>query len=230
MTDKPTYFRFISEWSFISWIAILLTLTFSCEKSPEDSGLRDIDGNVYNTVLIGTQTWMADNLRTSRLNDGTTIPLVVSDTAWSNLQKPGYCWYGGYEAFFSLNNYGPLYNYYAVTSGKLCPQGWHVPDEDEWYVLFGYLGETTAGGKMKETGTMNWLSPNTGATNESGFNALPGGKRNTYYKDYQYFRSSAYFWASEARSAMRVSYNSEDFIHESLSATDGISVRCIKDR
>ena len=95
---------------------------------------------------------MAENLRTTRLNDGTEIPLVESDTAWANLKTPGYCWYGNYEAFFNLNHYGALYNYYAVRSGKLCPVGWHVPDTDEWYTLIMFLGYDIAGGKMKETG------------------------------------------------------------------------------
>ncbi|TFG40548.1 MAG: hypothetical protein E4H43_05530, partial [Bacteroidia bacterium] len=89
---------------------IFLALTLSCEKSTEKKGLSDIDGNIYDTVVIGNQVWMAENLKTSRLNDGTEIPLVTSDTAWSNLRTPGYCWYGNYEAFFNLNHYGALYN------------------------------------------------------------------------------------------------------------------------
>jgi uncharacterized protein (TIGR02145 family) len=208
---------------------IFLTLTLACEKSPEKIGLADIDGNVYDTVVIGTQVWMAESLKTTRLNDGTVIPLVADDTAWSNLKTPGYCWYGNYEAFFNLNHYGALYNYYAVKSGKLCPAGWHVPDTDEWYTLITFLGNDIAGGKMKETGTRNWLSPNTGATNETGFNALPGGFRNAYYKDFQHFRISGHFWHSKPADAMRVTYSSEDVIHGSMSQTDGLSVRCIKD-
>jgi uncharacterized protein (TIGR02145 family) len=209
---------------------ICLTLVSDCEK-PEiaENGLIDIDGNVYDTVVIGTQVWMSENLRTTRLNDGTEIPLVTSDTAWSNLKTPGYCWYGNYEAFFSLNHYGALYNYYAVSSGKLCPVGWHVPTTDEWYTMIMFLGYDSAGGKMKETGTVNWLSPNTGATNESGFTALPGGYRNTYYKDFQKFRSSGYFWHSQVSDAMRVTYLSIDVEHVTMSRNDGLSVRCIKD-
>ena len=209
---------------------IFLVLTLTCKKSPEKTGLADIDGNVYDTVVIGTQVWMAENLKTTRLNDGTEIPLVTSDTAWSNLRTPGYCWYGNYEAFFNLNHYGALYNYYAVKTGKLCPAGWHVPETNEWYTLIIYLGENTAGGKMKETGTRNWLTPNTGATNESGFNALPGGFRNSYYKDFQRFRISGHFWHSEPADVMRVTYSSEDVIHGSLGGNDGASVRCIKDQ
>jgi len=208
---------------------ILLLLTLACEKNPGREGLNDIDGNVYETVVIGTQVWMAENLKTTRLNDGTEIPLVESDTAWSNLKTPGYCWYGNYEAFFSLNHYGALYNFHSVKTGKLCPVGWHVPSTDEWYVLKNNLGFETAGGSMKETGTRNWLSPNTGATNESGFNALPGGFRNNYYRHFQRFRVSGYFWHSGRSDAMGVSYNWVDMTHYSMSYNDGLSVRCIKD-
>jgi uncharacterized protein (TIGR02145 family) len=104
-----------------------------------------------------------------------------------------------------------------------------VPDTDEWYTLITFLGMDIAGGKMKETGTRNWLSPNTGATNESGFNALPGGFRNAYYKNFQRFRISGQFWHSEPADVMRVTYSSEDVIHGSLSQNDGASVRCIKE-
>jgi len=218
---------FTKEFLIICMV-VIITMTSGCEKSKEKGGLSDIDGNGYDTVLIGSHVWMAENLRTTHLNDGTEIPLVESDTAWANLETPGYCWYGNYEAFFKLNHYGALYNFYAVSSGKLCPAGWHVPDTDEWYTLITFLGNYFAGGKMKETGTSDWLPPNTGATNESGFNALPGGFRNAYYKDFQRFRISGHFWHSKSYDAMRVIYSSEDVIHESLSQNDGASVRCVK--
>jgi uncharacterized protein (TIGR02145 family) len=215
--------------AIVLYAGIFVALLPACEKTTEKGRLADIDGNIYDTVVIGTQVWMAENLKTTRLNDGTEIPLVTSDTAWSNLRSPGYCWYGNYEAFFNLNHYGALYNYYTVKSGKLCPAGWHVPDTDEWYTLITFLGNNIAGGKMKETGTLNWLSPNTGATNESGFNALPGGFRNAYYKNSQRFRISGYFWHSEPADAMIVTYSSEGVIHGSMSQNEGLSVRCVKD-
>lgn len=224
-----TYKKVLSSEAIIICTVILLVFIPACEKNPEKAGLTDIDGNEYKTVVIGTQVWMAENLRTTRLNDGTEIPLVESDTAWSNLKTPGYCWYGNYEAFFNLNPYGALYNFHAVKSGKLCPVGWHVPSWDEWYILKNFLGFETAGGKMKETGTRDWLSPNTGATNESGFNALPGGFRNAYYKDFQRFRVSGFFWFSGGSDAMRADYQWVDLIHTSLSQNDGVSVRCVKD-
>lgn len=229
MPGQMTYSKVLFRKAIIICTGILLVMTIACEKNSEKAGLTDIDGNEYKTVIIGTQVWMSENLRTTRLNDGTEIPLVESDTAWSNLKTPVYCWYGNYEAFFSLNHYGALYNFHAVKSGKLCPVGWHIPSWDDWYILKNYLGFDTAGGMMKETGTRDWFSPNTGATNESGFNALPGGFRNAYYKDFQRFRVSGFFWFSGGSDAMRADYQWVDLIHTSLSQNDGASVRCVKD-
>lgn len=141
------------------------------------AALKDVDGNVYTTVTIGTQTWMVENLKTTKYNDGTAIPLVTDNTAWSNLTTPGYCWYNNDVGTYK-NTYGALYNSYTVNTDKLAPTGWHVATDAEWSTLTTYLGgEGVAGGKLKESGTTHWTSPNTGATNEWGFTALPGGCR-----------------------------------------------------
>ncbi len=141
------------------------------------STVSDIDGNVYKTIQIGTQTWMAENLKTTKYNDGTPIPNVTDLSAWDTLASPGYCW--------CLNNastykavYGALYNWDAANMTKLCPAGWHVPSSDELNTLVTYLGGVdVAGGKLKETGTTHWNSPNGDASNESGFTGLPGAER-----------------------------------------------------
>jgi uncharacterized protein (TIGR02145 family)/uncharacterized repeat protein (TIGR02543 family) len=144
--------------------------------------VTDIDGNSYTTVTIGNQTWMAENLKTTRYNDGTPIPLVEDTTAWRGLTTPGYCWYG--NAIANKSVYGALYNGYAVGTGKLAPVGWHVASKAEWDTLLAFLGGASfAGGKLKESGTVHWNSPNSGATNESGFSALPGGYRSAVYGD-----------------------------------------------
>ena len=160
---------------------MFVILTSGCKKDektndpPPTATVTDIDGNVYNTVTIGTQVWMVENLKTTRFNDGSAIQLVSDDTVWSNLTSPGYCWYDNDEAT-NKDPFGALYNWYTVNSGKLCPAGWHLPTDDEWDIIVNYLdGDTIAGGKMKETGTTLWNSPNTGATNSSGFTGLPGG-------------------------------------------------------
>ena len=113
-------------------------------------GINDIDGNAYNKVTIGRQTWLVENLRTTKYNDGTLIPLVQDNTAWSNLITPGYCWFDNDEVA-NKNPYGALYNWYAVNTGKLCPSGWHVPTDTEWTTLIDNLGGLdVAGGKLKE--------------------------------------------------------------------------------
>jgi len=118
---------------------------------------------------------MSKNLAVTFYNDGTPIPHIPDGTAWPFAQTPAYCWYdNNYQTYGRV--YGALYNAYAVKTGKLCPQGWHVPSETEWTALVNYLGgQSVAGGKLKETGTAHWVSPNVGATNEVGFLALPGG-------------------------------------------------------
>ena len=139
--------------------------------------VKDIDGNVYNVVTIGTQVWMTENLKTTRYNDGTEIPLVTEQAAWYHLNAPGYCWYNNDE-HANRDVYGALYNWYALNTGKLCPPGWHVPSDEEWAVLTAYLGgKAIAGGKMKTAGTRHWSGPNAGATNASGFTGLPAGFR-----------------------------------------------------
>lgn len=144
--------------------------------NPQPSGIVDGDGNIYTSVVIGTQVWLVENMKTTRYNDGVTS--IGTDFSGS---APAYAWYNN-----DISNkpvYGALYNWYAVdassTGGKnICPVGWHVPSDEEWTTLTDYLGGTSlAGGAMKEVGTMHWNSPNSGATNSSGFTALPGGYR-----------------------------------------------------
>jgi uncharacterized protein (TIGR02145 family) len=139
--------------------------------------LADREGNIYKTVVIGHQTWMAENLRTTIFSDGKPIPLIPEDNTLEKPLSPGYSWYKNDPDIYNYKNvYGALYNFYTVQTGKLCPTGWHVPSEQEWYTLFDYLGGFgVCAGKLKETGTTHWMTPNTGATNESGFTALPGG-------------------------------------------------------
>lgn len=149
--------------------------------------IKDIEGNVYTQVKIGKQVWMVENLKTTKFNDGSSIANLTSEDQWGDTSVPGYCWYD--NDIDNKNTYGALYNWYAVESGILCPKGWHVPSDAEWKQLEMYLGITSAqadatswrgtaeGGKLKEEGTTHWDSPNTGATNSSGFTALPGGYR-----------------------------------------------------
>jgi uncharacterized protein (TIGR02145 family) len=152
----------------------------------------DIDGNVYNLVTIGTQVWMAENLKTTRYNDGTPIT-NVTDYTWGNLQTDAYCWYN--NDITNKTPYGALYNWFAAKSGKLCPTGWHVATLSDWTTLVTYLGGIdVAGGKLKEAGTTQWLTQNVGATNESGFTALPGGYRGSGLGDAAFYLHGYYGW------------------------------------
>jgi uncharacterized protein (TIGR02145 family) len=197
--------------------------------------VTDIDGNPYNTVIIGTQTWMAENLKTTKYTNGMAIPMVIDGTVWMNLTSSGYCWFNNDELLYK-KFYGALYNWYAVNLGNLCPAGWHVPTLTEWEILSTYLGgDNIAGGKMKETGTTHWASPNTGADNSSGFTALPGGSRDNsgiFFTE----GSPGYWWSYIERVgtsfawAVSISYNYSSFTSgNSYNKASGFSVRCVKD-
>ena len=153
------------------------------------NGLNDIDGNNYNTVIIGTQEWTKENLNVSKYRDGTIIPEVTDPEVWRNLTTGAWCYYS--NSSINGTTYGKLYNWYAIMGiyneasltdislrKQLSPLGYHIPTESEWITLKNFLGgENVAGGKMKEAGTTHWLSPNIDASNSYGFNALPGGFR-----------------------------------------------------
>ncbi|NQU84687.1 MAG: fibrobacter succinogenes major paralogous domain-containing protein, partial [Mariniphaga sp.] len=134
------------------------------------------DGSLINypVIQIGSQTWMAENLKTSKFNDGTAIPYVYLSSYFSPNYKPAYCVYR--NSVINYNTYGGLYDWGLVWTEKICPTGWHVPSIDEWLTLFDYLGGASkAGNILKEKGIKHWTSPNTGAIDSVGFCALPGG-------------------------------------------------------
>jgi uncharacterized protein (TIGR02145 family) len=194
--------------------------------------LTDIEGNEYKILTIGTQIWMAENLATTRYSDGSAIPLVTSDVVWADLKKPAYCWYKNDETAFKPE-YGALYNWFTVKTGKLCPIGWHVPGDEEWTTLTDFLGgEAEAGGKMKERGTTFWVEPNTGATNTYGFSAFPGGFR---YYDGKFFDFgfSGYWWSATEYIPSVVwfrflYYNESTVFRFNNQARNGFSIRCLK--
>jgi uncharacterized protein (TIGR02145 family) len=193
--------------------------------------VSDIEGNIYRFITIGTQTWTAENLKTTRNNDGTTIPLITDNTAWANLTSPGYCWnYNDVTTYKAT--YGALYNWYSISTGKLCPIGWHVPTDEEWTTLTNYLGDN-AGGKLKEAGAANWRGPNIGATNESGFTALPGGGRQSSGQFIVIGYTSGNWWSSTEYSTnawFRSMSNGSTVVSKYYdSKQDGYSVRCIRD-
>jgi uncharacterized protein (TIGR02145 family) len=207
-------------------------VTVGC-TGPASEGIFDGSGNEYTFVTIGTQDWLIENLKTTKYNDGTIIPLVEGATEWEALATPGYCWYNNNKATYG-DTYGALYNWHAVNTGNLCPTGWHVPSDAEWTTLTTYLGgESSAGDKLKETGTTHWTSPNTGATNETGFTALPGGYR--YYDGtFNSIGSFGFWWsASEGTTNYAWSrymyYNNSTVDKSNANEKYGYSVRCLRD-
>jgi uncharacterized protein (TIGR02145 family) len=219
-----------------------LILIFSCNKEKDlivfemnpwvsYGSMTDQDGNTYKTILIGTQTWMVANLKTMKFNDGTSIPLVTDATSWSNLSSPACCWQNNDPA--RKVTYGVLYNWYAVNTGKLCPTGWHVPSDAEWIKLTDYLGgENIAGAKLKESGFRHWKSPNTGATNEVYFWALPGGVRlNGTDALFNNLGEMGYWWSISSNGDLAtnqvMSDNSNNVQKLYSPKKCGLSVRCV---
>lgn len=194
--------------------------------------LKDIDGNAYKIVKIGNQVWMAENLKTTRLNDGTPIPLVPQKTDWSTRSTAGYCWYNNDQP--TADTYGALYNWYTVQTNKLCPTGWHTPSAIEWSELISYSGgASTAGGKLKETGIAHWLSTDSTTTDEFNFTALPGGIRDTSGDFFGTGYLGGWWTATEddfdlAKYQLMRNVFSNVFNYSNLKQS-GVSVRCLKD-
>jgi len=229
--------------SSFAGILFLIAIAFSCKKeltTPAGSNelkragistpagtVKDIDGNVYKTVTIGTQVWMAENLKTTRDNDGRLIPY------WSapDYLVGAYSWYN--NDLSNKNTYGALYNWFAVGTGKLAPKGWHVPDFAEWNLLNTYLGANAAA-KLQETGSVHWLSPNPAATNESGFAALPAGEG--FSGGFSNMGTIADWWTGQASSGIEANhfFIGVQFGNWTLSPYHdnkqmSYSVRCLKD-
>lgn len=226
-----------SIWIKSIFVLTLLSIVLTGCPPPvdEDSNVTDFDGNTYKTVVIGSQTWMAENLKTTKYNDGTPIPLVTDPTTWINLKSSAYCWYNN-DATTNKNIYGAIYNWHVVNTGKLCPKGWHVPSDTEWSTLTTFLGgELMAAFKLKEVGASHWVNPNSG-TNESGFKALPGGNCAANDGSFGNVGLIGYWWSTTAYGSgtpfaweRRIVKDGGEFYRVYSNYTFGISVRCLKD-
>jgi uncharacterized protein (TIGR02145 family) len=200
----------------------------------EQEIVEDAEGYVYKTVKIGDQWWLAENLKTAKYNNGDPIGTTTpSSLDISGENEPKYQWaYDGNES--NVGAYGRLYSWYAVTDNRgICPTGWHVPTDAEWTLLTNFLeGDNIAGGKLKEIGTIHWYSPNTGATNETGFTALPGGYRGGNGA-FRYIGGSGLWWSfTESSSSYgwsrTMSYIDDQVGRYNYVKEDGFSVRCLK--
>jgi uncharacterized protein (TIGR02145 family) len=228
---------------------ILLLFASTLYAQVQKDTVLDIDGNVYHTVKIGTQVWMVENLKVTHFRNGDSISNIKDYFKWNEITSSAYCNYRNDAKNAKI--YGRLYNWYTVVdTRRICPAGWHVPDYNEWLTLINYLGGLdSAGGKMKETGNTHWAPPfisfnTSGATNESGFTALPGGHR--YYvpdssfaqqvvQAFDQLKTHAYFWSSSAEGSAKIPWgyfiNSDgpDIKGSNYMMTMGLSIRCLKD-
>jgi uncharacterized protein (TIGR02145 family) len=228
---------------FTVMTALAVSVSLFAQQGKPGPNITDAEGNSYKTVTIGTQQWMAENLKVSKYSDGTTIPNITDNTQWEN------CFYNSKGAWSYYKNdaannakYGKLYNWYATSptsngNKNVCPTGWHVPTDAEWTILTDYLGgESVAGSKMKEVGTSNWNSPNTDATNTSLFTGLPGGYRFDH-GGYGYIGENGNWWSSTksnisdgyawSRSLSRYAGDADSYNNYYLRF--GFSVRCLRD-
>jgi uncharacterized protein (TIGR02145 family) len=244
---------FIINLLFMTCICLFMFSTCSKNKNnPFNSSIDsiaktflDIDRNIYHVVKIGDQFWMSENLSVTRYSNGDSIPNVINNINWSKLTTGGYCIY--YNDTSNIKIHSVLYNWAAINDPRcLAPQGWHVPSDNEWKQLEIYLGMspteadrnkdwrgTDEGGKLKETGTVHWYSPNTGATNECNFSALAGGYRG-YDGSFLEMGNIATFWSSTKSSVHEANIRGINFDRSSLLRFDGdircgFSVRCVMD-
>ena len=208
--------------------------TFTTVITGRTGTVTDAEGNIYNTIGIGYQEWMTQNLRSVVYRNGTdSIPLAESDSLWGTKVAPAYCWYAG-DSAANAGAYGALYNWYAVNTGNLCPAGWHVATNDEITELVRYTGGSgAAGGMLKETGTAHWNTPNSGATNEYGFLARGGGKRSSDGV-FDFVKVEGNWWTSTEYSTLNGSYfnilfNYGNSFQAYMGKKTGMSVRCVKD-
>jgi len=241
--------------SLLTVFVLFVIIFVGCnKKSPTegstDSMVTDIDGNTYQTVKIGNQVWMAKNLKVTHYRNGDPIEHLTDNSTWAGLSTftGAYCAYSNEES--NAEKYGYLYNRWALTDIRhIAPEGWHVPTDDDWNELEMYLGMsqiqadstgwrgTDEGGKLKETGTNHWNSPNTGATNESGFTARPGGYRDYNNGNFSSLGISVHFWSvtqSDVHPVRLTWYRSLDYSKSEVKRSftennSGFSVRLIRD-
>jgi len=220
-------------------MVVIIILIAACEKKSTIENistvlLKDIDGNEYDTLKIGNQYWMKQNLKTAHYRNGELIPLVTDNAAWNSLSTGAWCWYNNDSATYAAS-YGKLYNWYAVTDPRgLAPEGWHVPADTEWSTLVTFLGgDPAAGGKMKEAGNAHLVSPNTDATNSSRFTGLPGHFRPFHGQFYGDFGTIGYWWSttfdgSAGAYCIQLVYNLGESRLNDANGRYGFSVRCLK--
>ena len=210
-------------------LLIIGTTLICCEKDKNKGLPVDGDGNVYATVVIGTQVWLKENLKTTKFHTGASLNLVTDPIKWSLVSGPAYCYYNNNEEL--KDTYGLLYNWQAARLATLCPVGWRNPTKDEWNEMIEFLGGVNiAANKLKEMGLAHWNSDNSGATNESGFTALPGGSRGWNGDFYGLERTGGWWTASNSydNRGWDITISSVNISFSAFPVEAGKAVRCIK--
>jgi uncharacterized protein (TIGR02145 family) len=211
----------------------IIMLFISGLSTSFSQSVKDADGNIYATTNVGKQVWMGENLKTTKFNDGTKIPLVADMKIWSKLSSPGYCWFNNDEE--KKDEYGALYNFYAVDTKKLCPVGWHVPTQTDITNLIAFLGDQNlAGNRIKEEGTAHWKNSITIVNNEFEFTALPGGFR-LYSGSFSEEGEYGVWWSSTSYEStqawnMGLYFNSTKLYNGHDIRKAGFAVRCLKNQ
>jgi uncharacterized protein (TIGR02145 family) len=219
---------------------LILIQMDSCKKE-DPITVTDIDGNTYFATNIGNQIWMTENLKTTKLNDKSSITLVPSNSIWISTTRSSYCWFSNDTSYKAL--YGAIYNYFAVQTGKLCPSGWHVPSHNEFKTM-----EKTLGMSQAEADSLGWRGTDQGkkmksrtgwndngnGTNRSGFNGLAGGYRYGVDGGFNDLGAVSYWWTSTKKSATlgfyrRLDYDNTKVYAEGVKLQAGKYVRCVKD-
>jgi len=234
-------------WFYSIVIFGLLIINTSCKKDNQEDAIKDIDGNIYTAITIGSQVWMVENLKTTHYNDGTVIPNITDDDTWKNQSEDAYCNYDNLESNVPSN--GRLYNWHAVHTGKLAPKGWHIATKAEWITLFDYLenngyafegnGDDIAkslasdSGWQENTSIPGSIGYDQMGNNESGFTAVPSGFR---FSDgtFQSKRYAAEFWSSTEHDltyaiGFQLAYSMSIINEQVHLKTCGCAVRCLKD-
>lgn len=214
---------------------LLLLSSLILHECKKESKLPvDGDGNEYETIVIGTQVWLTENLKTTKYNNGVSIPLVTDNNQWVSTSSAAFCWYGNSPDF--KEDYGVLYNWWAAKLPNLCPVGYRVPSREEWITLINYVGNS-AGAKLKDRVIRFWLDYDDCETNEFGFKARPGGVRNPSDGQFYLIREEGVWWTSTESiydGWIEGILIKDDFceIDKDLSMrmTNGASIRCIKNK
>lgn len=198
----------------------------------QEGTVTDIDGNVYKTVQIGDQVWMAENLKVTRYNNGEAIPFVTDNRAWATIKTGAFCWFSNEEEWFG-NRFGALYNGIAAQRKDICPEGWKVPTWDDWLELRNFAGGIDEAGALKSVSKI-WHKPNWEAKDSFGFSALPGGHRESDGKFYN-LGLLANWWSTQEGPTKKdyAGFCSVNYINQYINLSfsemqSGRGIRCLK--